>query len=55
VTKHRVSAFAGIDLNIVLRAGAIETPILTGIASSGVVLSTVRHASVGGDMRLRPV
>jgi nicotinamidase-related amidase len=45
VTKHRVSAFAGTDLNMILRANAIDTLILTGIATSGVVLSTVRHAA----------
>ena len=45
VTKHRVSAFAGTDLDMILRAGAIDTLILAGIATSGVVLSTVRHAA----------
>jgi nicotinamidase-related amidase len=45
VTKHRVSAFAGTDLDMVLRAGGVDTLILTGITTSGVVLSTVRHAS----------
>jgi nicotinamidase-related amidase len=51
VTKHRVSAFAGTDLEIVLRANGIETLILTGIATSGVVLSTIRHAA-DADYRL---
>jgi len=45
VTKHRVSAFAGTDLEIVLRASGIETLVLAGLATSGVVLSTVRHAA----------
>jgi nicotinamidase-related amidase len=45
VTKHRVSAFAGTDLEMILRANAIDTLVLTGIATSGVVLSTVRHAA----------
>lgn len=45
VTKRRVSAFAGSDLDIVLRAGAINHLVLTGIATSGVVLSTVRQAA----------
>jgi len=45
VTKHRVSAFAGTDLEMILRARGIETLLLTGIATSGVVLSTVRHAA----------
>jgi nicotinamidase-related amidase len=45
VTKRRVSAFAGSDLDVVLRAGGIESLVLTGIATSGVVLSTVREAA----------
>jgi len=45
VTKHRVSAFAGTDLDMILRANGIETLLLTGIATSGVVLSTIRHAA----------
>ena len=45
VTKHRVSAFAGTDLDMILRAGSIETIVLAGIATSGVVLSTLRHAA----------
>jgi nicotinamidase-related amidase len=45
VTKHRVSAFAGTDLEMILRANGIETLVLCGIATSGVVLSTVRHAA----------
>jgi nicotinamidase-related amidase len=45
VTKKRVSAFAGSDLDLVLRAGEIDTLVLTGIATSGVVLSTVRQAA----------
>jgi nicotinamidase-related amidase len=51
VTKHRVSAFAGTDLDMVLRANDVETLILTGIATSGVVLSTLRHAA-DSDYRL---
>lgn len=45
VTKRRVSAFAGSDLDLVLRAGGIEHLVLTGIATSGVVLSTLRQAA----------
>ncbi|WP_328582355.1 cysteine hydrolase family protein [Streptomyces sp. NBC_00370] len=45
VTKKRVSAFAGSDLDLVLRAGEIDQLVLTGIATSGVVLSTLRQAS----------
>jgi nicotinamidase-related amidase len=45
VTKRRVSAFSGSDLDVVLRAGGIEALVLSGIATSGVVLSTVRQAA----------
>lgn len=45
VTKRRVSAFSGSDLDVVLRAGNIDTLVLCGIATSGVVLSTVRQAA----------
>ena len=51
VTKHRVSAFTGTDLDMILRANDIDTLILFGIATSGVVLSTVRHAA-DADYRL---
>jgi nicotinamidase-related amidase len=51
VTKHRVSAFAGTDLDMILRANGIETLVLAGIATSGVVLSTVRHGA-DADYRL---
>jgi nicotinamidase-related amidase len=45
VTKRRVSAFAGSDLEVILRGRRIEHLVLTGIATSGVVLSTLREAS----------
>ncbi|WP_344266822.1 cysteine hydrolase family protein [Actinomadura napierensis] len=45
ITKKRVSAFAGSDLDLVLRSGGIEHLVLTGIATSGVVLSTLRQAA----------
>ncbi|HEX2865648.1 MAG TPA: isochorismatase family cysteine hydrolase [Ignavibacteriales bacterium] len=45
VTKRRVSAFTGSDLEVVLRAQAIEHVILLGVVTSGVVLSTLREAS----------
>ena len=45
VTKRRVSAFAGSDLEVILRGHRIEHLVLAGIATSGVVLSTVREAS----------
>jgi nicotinamidase-related amidase len=45
VTKHRVGGFPGTDLDMVLRANDIDTLVLAGIATSGVVLSTLRHAA----------
>lgn len=45
VQKKRVSAFAGSDLEMILRAGQISSLVLTGIATSGVVLSTLRQAA----------
>ena len=45
VTKHRVSAFAGTDLAMLLRAHDVDTLVLFGIATSGVVLSTLLEAS----------
>lgn len=45
VTKKRVSAFAGSDLELVLRAHEVTDLVLAGIATSGVVLSTVREAA----------
>ena len=51
VVKKRVSAFAGSDLEVVLRSKGIDTLVLMGIATSGVVLSTVRQAA-DGDYKL---
>jgi nicotinamidase-related amidase len=51
ITKHRVSAFAGTDLAMILRANEIDTLILYGIATSGVVLSTLIEAA-DADYRL---
>jgi isochorismate hydrolase len=45
VIKRRVSAFAGSDLDLLLRARDIDTLVLTGIAPNGVVLSTLRQAA----------
>ncbi|WP_348264347.1 cysteine hydrolase [Telmatobacter sp. DSM 110680] len=45
ITKHRIGAFAGTELDMILRANRIDTLILLGIATSGVVLSTLLHAS----------
>lgn len=45
VIKKRVSAFTGSDLEIILRSSGIRHLILTGIATGGVVLSTLREAA----------
>lgn len=45
VGKHRVNALFGTDLDMTLRANGIETLIILGYATSGVVLSTVRYAA----------
>jgi nicotinamidase-related amidase len=45
VVKRRVSAFTGSDLEVILRAYDVQHIVLTGIATSGVVLSTLREAA----------
>jgi len=45
VIKRRVSAFTGSDLEVILRAQGIQHIVLTGIATGGVVLSTLREAA----------
>ncbi|HET8664052.1 MAG TPA: isochorismatase family cysteine hydrolase [Nocardioides sp.] len=45
VVKRRVSAFTGSDLEVVLRAAEVDHLVLAGIATSGVVLSTLREAA----------
>ncbi|HEX5552901.1 MAG TPA: isochorismatase family cysteine hydrolase [Chitinophagaceae bacterium] len=45
IVKKRVSAFTGSDLEVVLRSQEIKHIVLAGIATSGVVLSTVREAA----------
>ena len=45
IMKHRVSAFTGTDLEMILRANEIDTLVLFGIATSGVVLSTLVDAA----------
>jgi nicotinamidase-related amidase len=52
VVKHRISPFVGADLETLLRANGIGTLVLAGVHTSGVVLSTVRHA---GDLDYRLV
>jgi nicotinamidase-related amidase len=45
VTKRRVSAFTGSDLEVVLSGLNIRHIVLSGVATSGVVLSTLREAA----------
>jgi nicotinamidase-related amidase len=45
VMKRRVSAFTGSDLDVVLRSLEVHSLVLSGIATSGVVLSTLRQAA----------
>lgn len=54
ITKHRISAFYGTDLDMILRAGGIETLVLSGIATSGVVLATLMDA-IDADYRVAVV
>lgn len=44
IVKRRVGAFSFTELEMILRAQGIETLILTGVTTSGVVLSTVGQA-----------
>lgn len=45
VVKKRVGAFVGSDLDLLARSRGIERLVVGGIATSGVVLSTVRQAA----------
>ena len=51
VTKRRISAFTGSDLEVILRGLNVRHLVLTGLSTSGVVLSTVREAA-DKDFRL---
>lgn len=44
IVKHRVSAFYGTDLDLILRANKIERLILTGVATNNAVELTAREA-----------
>jgi nicotinamidase-related amidase len=45
ITKVRVSAFTGGDLEVLLRAAGARRLVLAGITTSGCVLSTLRQAA----------
>lgn len=50
IDKHRVGAFEGTALSMVLRSHDIDTLVLFGVSTSGCILSTVRH---GADLDYR--
>lgn len=54
VLARRVNVFHGTDLGVQLSAAGIDTVILAGIASTGVVLSTIAYAS-DADYRIYTV
>jgi nicotinamidase-related amidase len=45
VIKRRVSAFAGTELELVLRSLGVERIVMCGLSTSGAVLSTLRQAA----------
>jgi nicotinamidase-related amidase len=51
IIAHRASVFFGTDLQVRLSAQGIDTLLMAGIASTGVVLSSVAYAS-DADFRL---
>ncbi|MGC7402943.1 isochorismatase family cysteine hydrolase [Pandoraea pneumonica] len=51
VVAHRASVFYGTDLQVRLSARGIDTLIMVGIASTGVMLSSIAYAS-DADFRL---
>jgi nicotinamidase-related amidase len=54
IIAHRASVFFGTDLQVRLSAQGIDTLLMAGIASTGVVLSSVAYAS-DADFRLLTV
>lgn len=44
VVKHRIGAFSGTDMQTLLRSAGVDTLVLAGVTTSGVVLSTTRQA-----------
>jgi nicotinamidase-related amidase len=51
VVKHRVSAFFGSDLDLILRSNGIDTLVLFGLITGGVTLATLL-AAFDADYRL---
>ena len=54
IIAHRASVFFGTDLQARLSARGVDTLIMVGIASTGVMLSSIAHAS-DADFRLYTV
>ncbi|MGH3620624.1 MAG: cysteine hydrolase family protein [Sciscionella sp.] len=52
VTKRRASAFAGTDLDVVLRSSSVDTLVVAGVATSAMVAATVYDAA-DRDFRVR--
>lgn len=52
VTKRRASAFAGTDLEMVLRSSSVDTLVVAGVATSAMVAATVYNAA-DRDLRVR--
>ncbi len=48
IVKRRVGAFTYTDLELILRSQRIDTVVMCGVATSGVILSTVRYGSDAG-------
>lgn len=44
IIKHRYGSFSATDLDMILHAQNIDTLVMAGISTSGVVLTTVRQA-----------
>lgn len=51
IIAHRASVFYGTDLQVRLSAKGIDTLIMAGVASTGVMLSSVAHASDAEDRK----
>lgn len=51
IIAHRASVFFGTDLQVRLSADGVDTLIMAGVASTGVMLSSIAHAS-DADYRL---
>jgi nicotinamidase-related amidase len=55
IHKRRASAFAGTDLDLVLRAHHVKTLIVIGVTTSGCVMYTARDAMMEGYYVVVPI